>query len=421
MVEKKKILMISDHPLSTSGVGVQSRFLIHGLLATGKYSFRCFGAALKHENMDQIVVTPDFVVKPVNGFGDKMTIRQALMQERPDVLLLFSDPRFFLHVFECEDEIHQVCPIAYNHLWDNPPPPTFNRVLYESVDLVNCINYPTYEMVKGLLPDRHDDVNYIPHAVPPSTYFPIPDTDVVQIKRGLLKDKVDDFVVLFVSRNARRKMPSDILMAFKLFLGMLKETYGHRNATILMHTDPLDVEGPNLHHVIDMLGLTKNVVFSKDHIEFPQMNSLYNVADVIVNFSSAEGFGLSVLEGKMAGKPVVAMKTGGLTRQVEDHVTGFQYGIGIDPEVTSIVGNQLVPFIEEHLASHETLAAAFMKVYEWGPAERKRVGLLARDHALKNYDINSLISEWDRTLTDLIYRWNRGSMSNNRRWECIEL
>ena len=29
---KKKILMLSDHALSTSGVGVQSRFLINGLI-----------------------------------------------------------------------------------------------------------------------------------------------------------------------------------------------------------------------------------------------------------------------------------------------------------------------------------------------------------------------------------------------------
>ena len=105
MTAKQKILMIGDHPLSTSGVGVQSRFLIHGLLATGRYSFKCFGAALKHENLEQIVVTPDFVIKPINGFGDKMLIRQAIMQEKPDALFLFTDPRFFIHIWEIEDRI----------------------------------------------------------------------------------------------------------------------------------------------------------------------------------------------------------------------------------------------------------------------------------------------------------------------------
>ena len=35
----KKILFLSDHPLAPSGVGVQARFLIEGLIKTGKYSF----------------------------------------------------------------------------------------------------------------------------------------------------------------------------------------------------------------------------------------------------------------------------------------------------------------------------------------------------------------------------------------------
>ena len=421
MTAKHKILMISDHPLSTSGVGVQARFLIHGLLSTGRYSFKCFGAALKHDNLDQVTVNPDFVIKPINGFGDKMLIRQAIMQERPDALLLFTDPRFFIHVWEIEDEIHQVCPIVYNHLWDNPPTPVFNQVLYESTDLINCINHPTYVMVKELLPHRHDDVNYIPHAVPPDLYMPLPDADVVQHRKRLFSDRVDHFIALFVSRNARRKMPSDILAAWKVFLDKVQATHGHKKATILMHTDPLDHEGTNLHHVIDMLGITDNVVFSKDRIEFQQMNTLYNVSDVVVNFSSAEGFGLGILEGKMAGKPVIAMKTGGLTRQVEDHETGFQFGVGIDPEVSSMVGNQLVPYIYEHLASHKTLADAFTKVYEMGHEERKRIGRLAREHALKHYNIGSLVADWDRTLSGAIEKWKRGESTNNKRWEQLEL
>ena len=52
--KKHKILMLSDHPLCTSGVGVQARFLIQGLLNTGKYTFRCLGGAIKHPNYDPI-------------------------------------------------------------------------------------------------------------------------------------------------------------------------------------------------------------------------------------------------------------------------------------------------------------------------------------------------------------------------------
>lgn len=387
-----------------------------GLIETGKYTFRCFGGAIKHEDYNTVTVNPDFIIKPTNGFGDRNMLRQVLAQERPDALLLFTDPRFFIWVWEMEDEVHQICPIAYNHLWDNPPWPEFNRVLYESTDLVNCINYPTYEMVHERFPQK---TNYIPHAIPKSIYFPLPDEETLRFKRNIMgKDREDHFVVTFVSRNARRKMPSDVIVSFKKFLDQVSEKHGHRKVSLIMHTDPLDPEGPNLHHVVDMLHLHDNVVFSKDRIEFMQMNTLYNISDVIVNISCNEGFGLSVLEAKMAGKPVIALKTGGLTRQVEDHETGEQFGVALEPDVKSLVGNQLVPYIFEDSVSHDNVARAMLQVYEWGPEKRREVGRRAMEHAHKNYNMDNLINSWDKTLTSLIDSWHA---ERPKRWESIEL
>src|SRR5450631_236186 len=99
MTQKTKILMISDHQLSTSGVGVQSRYLVQGLIATGRYSFKCYGGAVRHDSLETIKVNDDFIIKPTNGFGDINLLRMTLAVERPDVLLLFTDPRFFSHVF----------------------------------------------------------------------------------------------------------------------------------------------------------------------------------------------------------------------------------------------------------------------------------------------------------------------------------
>lgn len=417
MVEKKKkILAIMDHPLSSSGVGTQGRFLINGLVDTGKYSFIVLGAAVKHENHDLIKVNDDFIIKPVDGFGTQDMIRHILATDKPDCILLFTDPRFFLHVWAMEDEIHQICPIAYNHLWDSDPYPKFNSPLYESTDLINCINYPTYEMVHKRFPDK---TNYIPHGVPTELYHPLPNNEVRMWRNKLVgTEKNDDFIALFVGRNAKRKMPGDILVSFKMFLDDLQEKYGHKKSTLIMHTNPKDQEGPNLIEVIDMLELQGNVKFSNTIIGFPEMNGVYNAADVIVNRSSAEGFGLPILEAKMAETPGIAIETGGVTRQIKDHETGYEYGVSMPVETRSLVGNQMVPYIYEDLITHKTLAKAFMTMFEKTPEERKEIGKAARLHAIKNYDLKSTISDWDKSLDKLLSTWNKDTHES---WRHIEL
>ena len=257
--------------------------MIHGLLATGKYKFKVFGGAVKHDDYNDVVVSEDFIIKPTNGFGDKNMLRLALAQIKPDAVLLFTDPRFFMWVWEMEDEVHQICPITYNHLWDNWPWPEFNRHIYESTDLINCINWSTYQMVSERFPEK---TNYIPHAVPKELFRPLPRAEVNDFKIKLLgKDRADHFIALYVSRNARRKMTGDIMVSWRQFLDSIEEKYGHKKATLVMHTDPLDPEGQNLHHVIHTLKLKDNVVFSKERVGFNEMVTLYNICDVVVNRS----------------------------------------------------------------------------------------------------------------------------------------
>lgn len=415
-MKKKTILLLSDHPLSTSGVGTQARWLIHGLLATGKYSFRCFGGAVKHDNYENVIVNPDFIIKPTNGFGDPSLLRKTLVQLQPDALMLFTDPRFFTWVWSMSDEIRQVCPITYWHLWDNPPWPEFNRPFYEGTDLINCINHPTYEMVKERFPEK---THYIPHAVPQELYSPLPQSECSKFKIALMgQERANNFTVLYVSRNARRKMPSDILVSWKMFLDDLQKKHGHQKATFLMHADPMDPEGTNLFSVVNLLGIKDSVIFSKERIGFNEMRALYGVCDTIVNRSSNEGFGLPTLEAMMCGKPIIAIKTGGLTRQVENPETGEQNGIALEPEVKSLVGNHAVPYIYEDFVSHKTLADAFMKMYEMGPEKRAEIGNRAMNYARQNYNLEEVIKKWDETLEKTIENWK---IKRGNDWRHIEL
>ena len=414
---KKKIVVLSDHALCTSGVGVQTRHLIEGLLNRypGEWTFRQFGAAVKHSNYDTVMVNDDFIIKPIDGFGDPDLLRLTLATEKPDLLLLFTDPRFFIWLFEMEDEIHQVCPIAWWHVWDNYPIPDYNSPLYEATDLINCHSYLTYEMCHKNFPEKS---NFIPHALPEEVFRPLPKNKKNSLKSQLLgPQREDHFTVLWINRNARRKRPGDLLEAWALFMKELNEKYNHQKATLILHTDPMDQEGPNLFSMVDHLGITNSVVFSTERVAFDHMNALHNISDCCINISYAEGFGLSTLEAMQTGTPIIALKTGGMTRQVVDHRDQSENGVALPVEFRSLVGSQTVPYIYEDYCSAPTTAHALMQIYELGDDKRESLGQKARDYVMSEFSYDKTIEKWHHTMSDLVENWKEDYKS----WECITI
>ena len=401
---KKKILMLSDHALSTSGVGVQSRFLINGLVDTGKYTFRQFGAAMKHQDYRVKKVSDDFIIKPTDGFGDPDMLRLALATENPDMVLIFTDPRFFHWLFAMEDEIHQTCPIGYWHVWDNKPYPEFNDMYYEATDLLACHSHHTYEQIHPKYPEK---TYFVPHTVPSDVYYEFTEDEKSRAKEKWLPNKQDWFTGFWINRNARRKRPNDLLWAWSKFVDRLEQEEGHRKAVLLMHTDPFDQEGPNLLALREYFGLQDNVVFSTERIGFEQCNEYYNIADFTINVSHSEGFGLSTLESMMTGTPIIAPMTGGQTRQVVDHRTGGQNGIALPIEFQTMVGNQSVPYILEDYVSTDTIAEALLDMYHIKKLPRGYKMLCERVKEYANHEFNyeNRIQQWDNLIEHTIQTW----------------
>ena len=129
-MKKKTILVLADHPLSPSGVGTQTKYMIEALLKTGRYQFICLGGAVKHLKYDPVRVAPyqdDWIVYPVDGYGSHEIVRSLLQSEKPDALWFMTDPRFYGWLWEIENEIRANLPVIYYHVWDNFPAPKFNR------------------------------------------------------------------------------------------------------------------------------------------------------------------------------------------------------------------------------------------------------------------------------------------------------
>jgi len=115
------------------------------------------------------------------------------------------------------------------------------------------------------------------------------------------------------------------------------------------------------------------------------MNLLYNTADVVALVSSNEGWGLSLTEGMICGKPIIATVTGGMqdqmrfedengewikfTEEFGSNHRGKYKGHGdwafpVFPSNRSLVGSVPTPYIFDDRAEPHDIAEQIMKVYK---------------------------------------------------------
>ena len=236
-MKKKKILTLSDHPLSPSGVGTQTKYMIEALLKTGRYQFICLGGAIKHADYTPQRVAPyeeDWVVFPVDGYGNHEMIRSILQKEKPDLLWFMTDPRFYGWLWEIENEVRANVPMMYYHVWDNHPAPFFNAPFYRSNDEVVCISKVTHDIVQSVAPDVIS--HYLPHAVNSNVFYPfktIEDRARSEVVRERILSSSPTLtnpkkkIFFWNNRNARRKQSGTLIWWFKEFLDEVGHDQAH--------------------------------------------------------------------------------------------------------------------------------------------------------------------------------------------------
>ena len=338
MTNKIKIFTIGDHPLSPSGVGTQSKYMIEAMLKTGKYEFVSFGGAISHPDHNPQHTEEwgtDWVIWPVDGYGQQDMVRAMIDQQKPDILWFMTDPRFYGWLWAMDNEIRDKVPMVYYHVWDNWPAPKFNKPFYDANDHIACISRVTYDVVRAVSPDL--DVSYLPHAVDDTVFCPLDPTIVTQMrKQHGLEDK---FVVFWNSRNARRKQSGTLIWWFKEFLDQI----GSENAVLVMHTDTKDQHGQDLDVIVQELGLTKGQVrFSRNKISPQDLNLFYN-----------------------------------------------------------IIGSQQVPYIYEDRLNKNDFLEGITKLYEMGNEERNKLGAAARAWSQDMFGFEKFTNSWDELFTKI--------------------
>jgi glycosyltransferase involved in cell wall biosynthesis len=425
--ERKKILLICDDIRVHSGVATVARELV--LNTAQHFNWVNIAGAIQHPesgkrfdlsadtNTNTGLTDTSVFLYPVDGYGNPDLIRQLIAMEKPDAIMLITDPRYFEWLFMIENEIRKTMPIIYLNIWDDYPAPLYNKAFYESCDALLAISKQTKLINELVLGEKAKKkvIEYVPHGLNQEMYYPIEKEDELkeleQFKSNLFGGKEKDFVVFFNSRNIRRKQIPDTMLAFKIFLDTLPKEKADKCAMI-MHTEIISDHGTDLEAVRKVLfpNYPEAIYFSTNKLDNKQLNQLYNIADAQILLTSNEGWGLSLTEAILAGTVIIANVTGGMQDQMrfEDEYGNWfnptpklpsnhtgrlrnhgSWAFPVYPTNRSLQGSPKTPYIWDDRCNAEDAAARISEVYALDRTMRKELGKTGRYWAVNEAGFTS--------------------------------
>lgn len=422
--KRKKILLICDDIRVHSGVAtVAKEIVVH---TANHFNWVQIAGAIKHpengkvldlsKDTNNLLNIDDSSIKlfPVDGYGNEQILRELLKIEKPDAVMLFTDPRYFQFIFRMEAEIRKVCPITYLNIWDDYPAPMYNSAFYEACDLLMGISKQTVNINKLVLKGKEKNkiFKYLPHGKDSSLFYPLSNEEkstkeFKDFKKQIFGTKKPKFVAFFNSRNIRRKQIPDTMLAFREFLYSLPKEEANE-CYLILHTEAVTDHGTDLNRVKEYLfdeHFENQVIFSHNKLPESHLNYLYNIADVQMLLTSNEGWGLTLTEAILSGTPVIANSTGGMQDQlrfVDENGEWFtpsadipsnhrgtykehgEWAFPVYPTSNSIQGSPPTPYIYDDRCSWEDAFKRLQEVYNIPSEERVARGLKGREWAISD-------------------------------------
>ena len=159
------------------------------------------------------------------------------------------------------------------------------------------------------------DPLYVPHAVDAAVFAPMPAAERQELRGD--QGTAGKFVIAWNGANADwlRKGQFELWQAYAAFLA------DYRHSILWLHTDDLEVQYDHTED-IRRLGLEKAVMPVDGHmvrtgqLDAGYMAAWYNAADVFLNTSWGEGFGVPLIEAQACGLPAIGTDCSAVTELV---------------------------------------------------------------------------------------------------------
>lgn len=270
------------------------------------------------------------------GFGFNK-IHDYLEMVGPDVVMIYNDPLVICKFLESMKHDKKTSTyklwIYVDQVYDGIAQPLM-KMIREHADRVYC--FTEIWKQKFLSYGDFQDVRVLGHAVDTTTFTPMAEDARLTLRKNL-GIPPNGVVFLNANRNSQRKR-LDVTIAG--FARLLKT---HPNAYLVLATN-LNPQGGAYYDVptifqrevtklgLDQLVLSRLVLIDTSPpnvIGDEGINQLYNLADIGLNTSDGEGFGLCQLEHMSTGAPQIVADVGSF-RSFLDETTSVFIPVGED-------------------------------------------------------------------------------------------
>lgn len=355
----------------------------------------------------------------------KQTLPHFVYAAKPDVLWALHAPGDLVTCLSAFRKLDNEMPIvAYFPVEGN------GRINAAIPDLLNMVQYPvTYCQAGAEIIARYTDrtIDWAWHGIDHAEFAPLSQKERARLRE--MVDWKDKLVVFACGTNKRVKNHPVLIDAMRILLER-----GHDNIYMYLHTKMAEstpiLAGWNLRNIIGMDGDVSGLPLS-EHIYKPfdydklrgaqydgddlqtwrwsrppeakQRGALFNalglvqrygMADLAIDVSSAEGFGLPILELAACGVPAVSVNDGMARTEIHS-----RYCHMLEPEYwdtwhtgtkLAMVGPEQVADKIVELAEDESLRfkyadkqAKIMDELSWQPTVDKFIGLIREAHGLQ--------------------------------------
>jgi glycosyltransferase involved in cell wall biosynthesis len=360
---KKKIFIANDASILDSGYGIYGKEIISRIHKSNKYEVAELGCYCDKDNPKIKNIPWKFYPNAVghndsrfeqyqsnalNQFG-LWRFNRCLIDFKPHIVFDVRD--YWMYAYQ------DMSPYRHHFHWlimpttDSTPPKTDWLYTYKNADLI--IPYTEWAK-KILIQSCGKNINLFPKVanagINPEDFYIIDNQKEHKIKYF----GKDINIVGLVMRNQKRKLLADIMIAFKTFLNNLKQSGNDEiyNKTYLyLHTSYPEDNGWDIPSLLSEYGLLDKVYFtykckhcgntrpSKFHpgvtkcnkcghravhmsspvngVTTEELNNIYNLFDIFVQYAICEGFGMPQIEAAACGVQIASVDYSAMTEIVE--------------------------------------------------------------------------------------------------------